>query len=463
MQDPEDTRTVIARFRYSVIAPLVVRPLDKGEQAHLIADLASRLWPAPDGSTIHIHRRTLTRWLARYRLRGFSGLMPEPRTDRGARLRLADDIVARAAELRKEDPRRSVKTLIRILELEGLAPPGTVKRTTLSHALCRMGVSRAEVARPTQTFQRRESAYPNQMWQADTQIALHMPDAQGRRRPVYLIAAIDDHSRHVVAHYYWRDNRPSLEDLLKRAILLRGKPEILYCDNGANWRSHMLETACATLAIDLRHARPYRPQGKGKIERWFKTADSFNHEAQALIDHGSLGTLDQLQQFFSAWLEGEYNSRVHSSTHETPNARLARTDPQHPVVRIDLDVLNQAFLWTEKRKVTAVATISVQGNDYQVDPGLARRTITVRYDPYDLSRIRVEFSGQTFPDATPLVLRHDTSPELPPKSDGEAQPAAPQTAFLALVQDHEDKARRERLGQTRFAKTTADAGGEVDK
>jgi hypothetical protein len=57
--------------------------------------------------------------------------MPEPRTDRGARLRLADEIVARAAELRREDPRRSVRTLIRILELEGLAPPGTVKRTTL--------------------------------------------------------------------------------------------------------------------------------------------------------------------------------------------------------------------------------------------------------------------------------------------------------------------------------------------
>ena len=452
MLSPEDTRTVIARFRFSVIAPLVVRPLDKGEQAHLLVDLASRLWQAPDGSTIHIHRRTITRWLARYRLSGFSGLMPEPRTDRGARLRLADEIVARAAELRREDPRRSVRTLIRIIELEGLAPPGTVKRTTLSHALCRMGVSRAELARPTQTFQRRESEYPNAMWQIDSQLALHMPDAQGRRRPVYLIAAIDDHSRHVYGRYYLRDNRPSLEDLLKRAILLRGKPEILHCDNGANYRSHMLETACAMLAIDLRHAKPYRPQGKGKVERWFKTADGFNREAQALVDRGSLGTLDQLQEFFSAWLEGEYNSRVHSSTHETPNARFSRTDPRHPVVRVDPDALNKAFLWTESRKVTAVATISVQGNEYQVDPGLSRRTITVRYDPYDLARIHVEFSGQTFPDAAPLVLRRDTSPELPPKTAGQAPPPAPTTAFLALVKESEQSARRERLGQTRFAR-----------
>ena len=230
MLSPEDARTIVARFRFSVIAPLVVRPLDKGEQAHLLADLGARLWQMPDGSTVHIHRRTITRWLARYRQHGFLGLTPEPRTDRGARYRLADDIVARAAELRKEDPQRSVRTLIRIMELEGLSSPGTIKRSTLSHALARMGVSRAELARPTETFRRRQSEYPNAMWQIDTQLAVHMPDPSGRRRPVYLVAVIDDYSRHVVARYYWRDNRPSLEDLLKRAIVLRGKPEILYCD-----------------------------------------------------------------------------------------------------------------------------------------------------------------------------------------------------------------------------------------
>lgn len=200
---------------------------------------------------------------------------------------------------------------------------------------------------------------------------------------------------------------------------------------------------------------------KGKIERWFKTADTFNREAQALIDHGSLATIDQLQEFFSAWLESEYNSRVHSSTHEAPNARFGRVDPRHPVVRVDPDLLNKAFLWTESRKVTAVATISVQGNDYQVDPGLSRRTITVRYDPYDLARIHVEFSGQTFADATPLVLRRDTSPELPPKTDGQAPPPAQATAFLALVKESEQTARRERLGQTRFANAQDDP--EADK
>ena len=42
-------------------------------------------------------------------------------------------------------------------------------------------------------------------------------------------------------------------------------------DNGANYRSQHLALVCAKLGIALIHARPYRPQGKGKIERCFKT------------------------------------------------------------------------------------------------------------------------------------------------------------------------------------------------
>lgn len=198
---------------------------------------------------------------------------------------------------------------------------------------------------------------------------------------------------------------------------------------------------------------------KGKIERWFKTADAFNREAQALIDHGSLKTIDRLHEFFAAWLEGEYNNRVHSATHETPNARLRRIDPGHPVVPINPDALAAAFLWTEQRKVTAIGTISVQGNEYQVDPALARRTITVRYDPYDLSRIHVVFQGQAFADAMPVTLRRDTSPELPPKDDGQTPATVAPTAFLALVKDQEESARRERLGQTRFAAAASDGEG----
>lgn len=323
------SRQAVATFRFEVIAPLVVRKLGPGERAHLVRDLAARLWKTPDG--------------------------------------------------------RTVLQIIRFIELEGLAEPGTIKRTTLSEALCRAGVSRAEVTRNKQTFQLRESPYPNAMWQLDACQLLYLPDDHGRRRTIHLVAALDDYSRHVIARLYPAEDRPALADLLKRAIIARGKPEKLYSDNGSANRSDMLATACAKLGIAPRHTRPYRPMGRGKLERYFRTVEmQWGREAQALIDAGRLKTLDDCQQFFAAWLHSEYNARVHSSTHETPDARLAHVHPEHPIVWVDPLLLADAFLWLETRTVTAVGTVSIEGRDFEVAPELARRRITVRYDPYDL-------------------------------------------------------------------------------
>lgn len=464
MQAPEDPRLEVARHRYRIIAPLVVRTLDPGDQAHLLTDLSNRLWDTPEGGKERYHRRTLTRWLSRYRQHGFEGLMPEPRRDRGISTRLADAVLQRAVQLRKEDPRRSVHTIIRILELEQVALEGEVKRSTLSHALCRKGLFRAKLLRDRaiqegNTFRRRESPYPNAMWQVDTQLALYLPEKSGRRRKIYLVATIDDYSRHVVARYYLADNRPSLGDLLKRAILLRGKPDVLYSDNGANYRSHMLEDACAHLGIDLRHARPYRPQGKGKIERFFQSADRFNREAQSLIDHGTVDHIDTLQSLFASWLRSEYNLRVHSATHERPEDRLAHTDPLHPIQLVDPDRLTRAFLWHETRKVTAAATISVEGNDFEVDTALARKTIDIRYDPYDLATIFVEWQGQSFGTASALDLHREQSRHVPhrPADGGDPTAAdpnvAPRTPFLTMLQQQSEKAHQAALGTMRFQAT----------
>ena len=460
MKEPEDPRFVIARFRYGVIAPLVVRSLGPGELSHLLTDLSSRLWDTPNGQTTRIHRRTLTRWLARYRQDGFEGLLPEPRKDRGVSTRLSDTILERAMELRREDPQRSVYTIIRILEVQGLAEPGAIKRSTLSHAFCRKGLSRAQLLREralsdSQTYRRRESPYPGALWQADTQLALYLPDSSGRKRTLYLVACIDDFSRHVIARFYLADNRPSLADLLKRAVLQRGKPEVLYVDNGANYRSHMLEDACAYLGIELRHARPYRPQGKGKVERFFQNCDRFNREAQALIDHGQITTLDQVRTLFASWLQSEYNLRVHSATHERPEDRLRHVDPAHPVEMLDPDQVHHAFLWRESRKVSRAGTISVEGNEYEVDVALARRTVDVRYDPYDLTTIYVEFQGQAYGTAVPINVHRRRSSELPQrdreegKEQGEGTARTP-TPFLDLLHSEAEEARRKALGSMRF-------------
>jgi putative transposase len=450
---PSDAaRQANGTFRFEVIAPLVVRTLGPGERAHIVRDLAARFWRTPDGRTIRIHARTITRWVARYKAHGFAGLLPEERSDRGAARVLPEQVVARAIALRQEDPERSVMQIIRIIELEGLAGPGKIKRTTLGEALCRAGVSRAEVTRNKQTFQLRESPYPNAMWQLDSSQVLYLPDAHGRRRTIHLAAALDDYSRHVIARLYPAEDRPALADLLKRAITARGKPEQLYSDNGAANRSQMLALACAKLGIAPKHSRPYRPMGRGKVERYFDTVQrQWGREAQALIDAGRLHTLDECQQFFATWLHSEYNARVHSATHETPDARLSHVHPDHPIVWVNPQQLADAFLWTESRTVSAVGTISIEGHDFQVAPELARRRITVLFDPHDLGHIFVEYEGKSYGMADtlgplPPHSRHVRAPEPP----AEQTPDPERTAFHDLLQRHDEEQRFQQAGRMSF-------------
>jgi len=135
---------------------------------------------------------------------------------------------------------------------------------------------------------------------------------------------------------------------------------------------------CAKLGIALIHARPYRPQGKGKIERWFKTV-----RAQLLVRLTSDDTtsLAALNRRLWAWVEGEY--------HHAPHRGLERNTPleqwaldaagvRFPEPGMDLDDL---FLFEVLRKVQKDRTVSLNGVVYEVDAALVGEKVTLRFDP----------------------------------------------------------------------------------
>ena len=193
------------------------------------------------------------------------------------------------------------------------------------------------------------------------------------------------------AEYYFDEKLPRLEDCLKKAILRCGVPEKLYVDNGSIFRSHHLARICGELSIHLIHSRPYKPQGRGKVEGFFRFLDkSFRPEAQALIEQGKLKTLDDLNNFFWAWLE-----------------------MAHPLRRVDITTLNQIFLWQEERSVDKTCCFSLEGNTYEVDSILEGKRIIVKYDPFDLKRIQVWFSGKQYSDAKILDLSKPRHPKVP--------------------------------------------------
>ena len=115
----------------------------------------------------------------------------------------------------------------------------------------------------------------------------------------------------------------------KPALAARGVPAGIYVDNGSAFVDAWLLRACAKLGIRLVHSAPGRPQGRGKIERFFRTVrEQFLVEvtdttaedlAAAGVDHR--GALLELNRLFMAWVETEYHRRTHSETGQAPLAR----------------------------------------------------------------------------------------------------------------------------------------------
>ncbi len=233
------------------------------------------------------------------------------------------------------------------------------------------------------------------------------PSRPGQERQVYLFAWLDDYSRLVFGQFYWKEKLPALEDSLMKWVSLYGVPLSIYCDNGAVYSSHHLQNICASLGIQLHHSRPYRPQGRGKVEKFFQLVErSFKSEVELLVKQGKISTLNDLNNLFSLWLNKFYNRKFHSATKQAPMSRWEGNSYQlkHPPV----DTLREAFLWKDERTVSLTGIISVDTNQYEVEPFLCGKKVTLRYDPYDLScGIRVFYDGRQFKDAVPAKIhRH---------------------------------------------------------
>ena len=174
-------------------------------------------------------------------------------------------------QLRREMPDATVPVLIRIMKERGLSAPGKdLKSTTVYRFLHNQNLMKPPEDQ-NQDRRKFEAELPNDIWQLDV---MHGPmvTVGERKRKSYLIAFIDDHSRLIpYARFYLSEKLASFLDVFEKALLKRGLPRKLYVDNGAANRSRHLEHITASLGIALIHTRPYKPQGKGKIERFFRT------------------------------------------------------------------------------------------------------------------------------------------------------------------------------------------------
>ena len=213
--------------------------------------------------------------------------------------------------------------------------------------------------------------------------------------------------------------------------------------NGSAFVDAWLLRACAKLGIKLTHSTPGRPQGRGKIERLFRTVrDQFLVEITGDPDIAGrhfVADLTELNRLFTAWAETVYHRHPHSETGQPP---LTRWSNSSPFALPPPAVLAEAFLWEERRTVTKTATVSLHGNTYQVETGLVGRKVELVFDPFDLARIEIRLAG--VPHG--LAIPHHIGRHAHPKARPETPPTPPATPtgidYAALI----DTAYQARLG-----------------
>ena len=422
-------------FRYSLVQELAEPGLSLAERGWRAREMAARVHQGPGGRRVTVSYATLTRWRRAYQQGGFDALVPSPRQPAP---RTPQEVLALAEALKREKPGRTAAQVRRVLQVtSGWAPSDrTLQRLFERLELNRPAPGPEEEQR---AFGRFECTRPNEMWTGDT---LHGPVIGGAKS--YLFAFVDDHSRAVMgARWAHHDDVVRMAAAFRPALQARGVPRACYLDNGSPFVDAWLLRGCAVLGVKLIHSRPGKPEGRGKIERFFRTVrDQFLVEVG---DGSGVADLAEMNRLFQAWTETSYHRAVHSETGEAPAERWEKATPAERAVP-EPGLLREAFLWSERRKADKTALVRMHGNAYQVDAWLAGRTVELLFSPFDLDRVEVRLGGKPAGAAVPFTVgRHRHPKARLPDSQPRTEPAPTGIDYLGALGDGHDAALRDQV------------------
>jgi putative transposase len=249
----------IALFRLSVLGPLASRErLEHGELTQIIRDLAKSRYDIPDSKRVFVSEKTIEHWYRLWKQDGIDALTPKTRLDRG-KSKLSQAVQDAIIECKTDNPKRSLDTIIMILEDSGLVARDELKRSSVHRLLQQRNLSRPTQSAPAIERRSYNALSAGDLWCGDV---MHGPKylIDGVSRKVYLVSLMDDASR-LLPHsaFCLGETALDIEGVLKQAVLKRGLPVKLVVDNGAAYRAHSLQGICARLSIRLIYCRPYDP------------------------------------------------------------------------------------------------------------------------------------------------------------------------------------------------------------
>lgn len=253
-----------------------------------------------------ISRTTAHKWVRRWKQEGQAGLADRSSRPRQTPHRTAASVEARVCRLRQDRK----PGLARIGPILGL-PPSTVHRILTRHRLNRL----AFLDRPTgEVIRRYERARPGEPVHVDMKKPGHIPAGDGHkalgrqagqanRSSVgfdHIHSAADDHTRPAYSEIHSDEKATTCAAFLRRAAAFFAacgihRVERVLTDNARPYRkSFAWRQALADIGATGKLACIYRPQTKGKVERfnrtlldertYIRTYTSNDERTQALAD-----------------------------------------------------------------------------------------------------------------------------------------------------------------------------------
>ena len=394
----QDEKMEVAIFRYGVISDLVNGSfISREERSRLFLEKCARKWNIPFSAKTRISKSTLKRWICLYKRQNKSleSLCPKGRSDRGKSRAMDDDTSEALLLLRRDMPDATISRLVEEMQKRDLITAGVeLAQSSVYRFLHENDLMEKAAGKPVDR-RKFEAELPNDIWQSDVMHGPMVNDGE-RQRKSYLIAIIDDHSRLIVyAEFHFSENLKTYLTVLEKALLKRGLPRNLYVDNGAAFKSKHLEYVTANLNIALIHAKPYQPQGKGKIERWFKTIRS------SFLPTFEGRTLCELNAALEIWVHEKYHQRKHGGTGEMPWGRFTR---QLECIRQAPSDLKEFFRNVARRKIAKDRSIALDGKLYEGPVALIGKQVECLYHLDNPDIIEIMYQKKSYGRAHPIDL-----------------------------------------------------------
>lgn len=434
-----------ALTRYQWISPLLDEDLTPAERGALRRKTADR---------VEVSERTLYRYEELYKEKGFRGLFP---SYEGRNVRKFpenyDALIKEIVTLRLENPSRSIDRCIFILETEGSAPAGLLKRSTVQDRLQKLGYSarqirkQDELRKGTVTSGRHRQPHRMMLLQADYKDGPKIPVGKnGRKVETHLLVIIDDCTRYVVhSAFYLNETEENVETGLRDVITRFGLFSRYYTDNGSCFISKNLRAALNHIGIPHTRSRPRKPKGRGKVEKFNQMADVFISEAR--LDKPK--TLQELNEKWKLYMEVYYHEKPHEELPGNISPRTAWDTDSRPLRYVDRELLSEAFLRKETRIVDNSGCISFKGCKYEVGLPLVSQKVEVVYDPLYLDEVEIRYGQMTPFKAGKLEIgewvHHPKEPEKP-----DPRIPADYSRFLKALEEKQAEVRNRQMTAISF-------------